>query len=51
MKVNLTTCYLQSLYVIGSEKTTLMAQNKKTYFLSTAKFTSALAILLFVSGA
>ena len=37
--------------VTGSEKTTLMAQNKKCIFLRSAKVTSVLSSLQFVSGA
>ena len=39
------------IYVIGSEKSILMAQNeKKIIFLRRAKVTSVLSILKFVSG-
>ena len=37
--------------VIGSEKTTLIAQNLKIYILCRAKVTSVLSILQLVSGA
>ena len=39
------------LYVIVSEKTTLVTQNKNIYILRRAKVTSVLSILQFVSGA
>ena len=42
--------HFRLIYVIGSEKTTLMAP-KKFILLRRAKVTSALAILQFVSGA
>ena len=41
---------LKNIYVIGSEKTTIMAQNLKMYILCEAKVTSVLSILQFVSG-